>query len=42
VRVRGARVRVRGARLTCLIRDQVPGRDANGTDPLREQGVIGS
>ncbi len=34
--------RVCTSRLTCLIRDQVPGRDANGTDPLREQGVIGS
>jgi hypothetical protein len=30
------------SRLTCLIRDQVPGREANGIDPLREQGVIGS
>ncbi len=28
--------RVCTARLTCLIRDQVPGRDGNGFDPLRE------
>ena len=34
--------RVCTARLTCLIREQVPGRDANGADPLREQGVAGS
>ena len=34
--------RVCTSRLTCLIRDQVPGREANGADPLREQGVIGS
>ena len=34
--------RVCTARLTCLIRDQVPGREANGADPLREQGVNGS
>ena len=34
--------RVCTSRLTCLIRDQVPGREANGIDPLREQGVIGS
>ncbi len=34
--------RVCTSRLTCLIRDQVPGRKANGIDPLREQGVIGS
>jgi len=34
--------RVCTSRLTCLIRDQVPGREANGVDPLREQGVTGS
>ena len=34
--------RVCTSRLTWLIRDQVPGREANGIDPLREQGVIGS
>src|SRR6201984_1753680 len=34
--------RVCTSRLTCLIRDQVPGRGANGTEILREQGVIGS
>jgi len=34
--------RVCTSRLTCLIRDQVPGRKANGIDPVREQGVIGS
>ena len=34
--------RVCTSRLTCLIRDQVPGREGNGTDLLREQGVIGS
>ena len=34
--------RVCTSRLTCLIRDQVPGREGNGTDFLREQGVIGS
>lgn len=34
--------RVCTARLTCLIRDRVPGREANGTDILREQGVTGS
>jgi 1,4-dihydroxy-2-naphthoyl-CoA hydrolase len=34
--------RVCTSRLTCLIRDQVPGREANGIDPLREQGVIDS
>jgi acyl-coenzyme A thioesterase PaaI-like protein len=33
--------RVCTSRLTCLIRDQVPGRKANGIDPLHEQGVIG-
>ena len=33
--------RVCTSRLTCLIRDQVPGRDANGTDFLRERGAIG-
>jgi 1,4-dihydroxy-2-naphthoyl-CoA hydrolase len=32
--------RVCTSRLTCLIRDQVPGRAGNGIDPLREQGVI--
>ena len=34
--------RVCTSRLTCLIRDQVPGREANGIDPLREQGAIDS
>jgi uncharacterized protein (TIGR00369 family) len=34
--------RVCTSRLTCLIRDQVPGRESNGADFLREQGVIGS
>jgi len=34
--------RVCTSRLTCLIRDRVPADEANGTDPLREQGVIGS
>jgi 1,4-dihydroxy-2-naphthoyl-CoA hydrolase len=34
--------RVCTSRLTCLIRDQVPGHGPNGIDPLREQGVIGS
>ena len=34
--------RVCTSRLTCLIRDQVPGREANGIDPAGEQGVIGS
>jgi uncharacterized protein (TIGR00369 family) len=34
--------RVCTSRLTCLIRDQVPGREANGVDPLRQQGVTGS
>ena len=34
--------RVCTSRLTCLIRDQVPGREGNGSDLLREQGVIGS
>src|SRR6266568_4679845 len=34
--------RVCTSRLTCLIRDQVPGREADGVDPLREQGVTGS
>jgi 1,4-dihydroxy-2-naphthoyl-CoA hydrolase len=29
--------RVCTARLTCLIRDQVPGLDGNGPDPAREQ-----
>ena len=32
--------RVCTSRLTCLIRDQVPGREADATDLLREQGVI--
>jgi 1,4-dihydroxy-2-naphthoyl-CoA hydrolase len=32
--------RVCTSRLTCLIRDQVPGREGNGTDLLRERGVI--
>ena len=31
--------RVCTSRLTCLIRDQVPGREANGVHPLGEQGV---
>jgi len=30
--------RVCTSRLTCLIRDQVPGQEANGDDPLRERG----
>ena len=34
--------RVCTSRLTCLIRDQVPGRESNGLDPRREQGVAGS
>jgi 1,4-dihydroxy-2-naphthoyl-CoA hydrolase len=34
--------RVCTSRLTCLIRDQVPGRGANGTDLERGRGVIGS
>ncbi len=34
--------RVCTSRLTCLIRDQMPGREANGDDPLREQGVASS
>ena len=34
--------RVCTSRLTCLIRDQVPGRGANGADLLREQGVTDS
>jgi 1,4-dihydroxy-2-naphthoyl-CoA hydrolase len=34
--------RVCTSRLTCLIRDQVPGNGLNGMDPLREQGVIGT
>jgi len=34
--------RVCTSRLTCLIRDQVPGREGNGLDPVRERGVIGS
>jgi len=34
--------RVCTSRLTCLIRDQVPGHGTNGIDPLREQGVTGS
>ena len=33
--------RVCTSRLTCLIRDRVPGREANGTDLEREQGIIG-
>ncbi len=32
--------RVCTSRLTCLIRDQVPGRDGNGVDPLREQDSV--
>ena len=32
--------RVCTSRLTCLIRDRVPGHEANGTDLEREQGVI--
>jgi hypothetical protein len=34
--------RVCTARLTCLIREQVPGREANGVYPLRAQGAINS
>ena len=34
--------RVCTSRLTCLIRDQVPGREGNGSDLERGQGVIGS
>jgi uncharacterized protein (TIGR00369 family) len=34
--------RVCTSRLTCLIRDRVPASEANGTDLLRERGVIGS
>src|ERR1700761_3235764 len=34
--------RVCTSRLTCLIREQVPGHGPNGIAPLREQGVIGS
>jgi 1,4-dihydroxy-2-naphthoyl-CoA hydrolase len=34
--------RVCTSRLTCLIRDRVPAGEANGTDPVREQEVIGS
>jgi 1,4-dihydroxy-2-naphthoyl-CoA hydrolase len=34
--------RVCTSRLTCLIRDQVPGHEANGANPLRERGVTGS
>jgi uncharacterized protein (TIGR00369 family) len=37
-----AGLRVCTSRLTCLIRNQVPGRETNGIDRLREQGVIGS
>jgi len=33
--------RVCTSRLTCLIRDRMPADEANGTDLLREQGVIG-
>ena len=33
--------RVCTSRLTCLIRDQVPGREANGAGLLRGQGPIG-
>jgi 1,4-dihydroxy-2-naphthoyl-CoA hydrolase len=32
--------RICTSRLTCLIRDQVPGHDGNGADRLRERGVI--
>ena len=32
--------RVCTSRLTCLIRDRVPGREVNGVDPAGEQGVI--
>jgi 1,4-dihydroxy-2-naphthoyl-CoA hydrolase len=31
--------RVCTSRLTCLIRDQVPAREGNGVDPIRELGV---
>jgi uncharacterized protein (TIGR00369 family) len=34
--------RVCTSRLTCLIRDGLPGHEANGDDPQRELGVIGS
>src|SRR6516162_7835520 len=34
--------RVCTSRLTCLIRDQVPGREGNGLDPQRGQGAVGS
>src|SRR6201986_4943313 len=34
--------RVCTSRLTCLIRDQVPGRGANGADILREPGATDS
>ena len=34
--------RVCTSRLTCLIRDRVPAREANGTGLLREQGVTDS
>ena len=34
--------RICTSRLTCLIREQVPGHATNGIDPLREQGVVGS
>jgi 1,4-dihydroxy-2-naphthoyl-CoA hydrolase len=32
--------RVCTSRLTCLIRDHVPGHEVNGVDPAGEQGVI--
>jgi uncharacterized protein (TIGR00369 family) len=31
--------RVCTSRLTCLIRDRVPGHEGNGTDPRREPGI---
>src|ERR1700745_3860853 len=34
--------RVCTSRLTCLIRDQVPGYEANGADPRRDPGVVRS
>ena len=34
--------RVCTSRLTCLIRDRVPGHEANGADQLGELGVIGN
>ena len=34
--------RICTSRLTCLIRDRVPGHEGNGADLLRERGVIES